>query len=617
MLDWLFSAEALGAFLTCFATLMIFSFLYKDNPYYKFAEHVFVGTSTGYGITLVWFQILRPNLVDRLLPPVDAVKQLLFRQGRLLPEDYLAYEVGLWERLAHGQFIYYLFLALGILMLFKISRKLHWLSRWPLAYVIGAFAGIQIIQSAQGALIPQLEATMKDFTGRETITTTLTEGGVLPLGELEARRAHQVATISGWMAPLDSAGAVRAGTAWQRELEIRLNRLASVDDPAAAGVGVRDAFKTMRVRQAELVSRDTDFEALLCRELGGRPLEEALLVAAGQEPGLEDSTRAARLETLVLRREDLARLEQELAPWQERLALVSTRVWLEFPLGRAALVEGFAPRLELPPPVAAEALAFPPDRPPLVQVLKESGFTGGAARDWSLPVTRRLADSLLSEVNPRPDRLADWNAAQLDDLLRRLAPVPGSLRAELEARLDLFAHLPAEARAAAETDFLAFWSRGLRRELRDLRQTWLLGTIATHSSPELSTPFTREQSAALRADPAAYLAAHGVEVSAGQVRLRMLVEILSNLLVVLGVCAGVFYFFFSKKHTGALGAVSKVGIAFLMMSFGASFGYTVMGRISLAIGRFQDLLAWPWMAGTALVVLVVALALESRRMAKA
>jgi hypothetical protein len=98
-----------------------------------------------------------------------------------------------------------------------------------------------------------------------------------------------------------------------------------------------------------------------------------------------------------------------------------------------------------------------------------------------------------------------------------------------------------------------------------------------------------------------------------KVRTGMAVEILSNLLVLVGVCAGIFYFFFSKKHTGALGVVSKVGIAFLMMSFGASFGYTVMGRISLAIGRFQDLLAWPWMAGTALIVLVVALAVESRR----
>jgi len=36
--------------------------------------------------------------------------------------------------------------------------------------------------------------------------------------------------------------------------------------------------------------------------------------------------------------------------------------------------------------------------------------------------------------------------------------------------------------------------------------------------------------------------------------------------------------------------VSKVGIWFLMVSFGASFGYTIMGRLSLLIGRVQFLL---------------------------
>lgn len=36
--------------------------------------------------------------------------------------------------------------------------------------------------------------------------------------------------------------------------------------------------------------------------------------------------------------------------------------------------------------------------------------------------------------------------------------------------------------------------------------------------------------------------------------------------------------------------VQKLGIFTLMLSFGASFGYTVMGRISLAIGRAQELL---------------------------
>ncbi len=586
----LFSVEVLGAFLVCFSTLMIFSFLYQDNPFYKFAEHVFVGVSTGYGVVLVWFQILRPNLINRLLPPVDAVRQQLFRAGQLAPEAYPDHPVSLLERLAHGQFIYYVFLALGILMLFKISRKLHWLSRWPLAYVIGAFAGIQIIQAAQGALVPQLEATMKDFSGKETVVTAMESAGVLPQGEMGARRQAQVDWIADWLQALgeDSSRAAAAGLAWQGELEQRLNGLAGLSDIEAPESRVREGFKAMRVGQAAVVGADAEFERLLCAGLGGMPVEESL-PAPGQLP------------------------TTELAPWQDRLVLVATRVWLESPAGRAGLLEACGRYLDLAPAVAAEALAFPAGRPPLVQLLKSEGFPAERQPDWSLPVTRRLADSLLSEVNPRPVLLGEWKAEQVRNLLARLAPLDGGYRSELQAQLAIFAGLPDSARRAADAAFLSYWRAGVLRELRLLRQGWLRHTIALHTSPDRVTPYTRLQLDAFRRDPAGFLEPYGVTGSPTQMRVNMLVEILSNLLVVIGVCAGVFYFFFSKKHTGALGVVSKVGIAFLMMSFGASFGYTVMGRISLAIGRFQDLLAWPVMAGTALLVLIVALYLESRR----
>jgi len=57
------------------------------------------------------------------------------------------------------------------------------------------------------------------------------------------------------------------------------------------------------------------------------------------------------------------------------------------------------------------------------------------------------------------------------------------------------------------------------------------------------------------------------------------------IIVVVGVVSTLIYFYFSKEHTGALGVTAKVGIWFIMISFGAHFGYTVMGRVSLLIGR--------------------------------
>ncbi|MDH5187136.1 MAG: hypothetical protein OEW70_08755, partial [candidate division WOR-3 bacterium] len=65
---------------------------------------------------------------------------------------------------------------------------------------------------------------------------------------------------------------------------------------------------------------------------------------------------------------------------------------------------------------------------------------------------------------------------------------------------------------------------------------------------------------------------------------------INNVLIVIGVITTLFYFYFSREHKGILGASSRLGIIFIMVAFGASFGYTVMARISLLIGRVYFLL---------------------------
>ena len=71
----------------------------------------------------------------------------------------------------------------------------------------------------------------------------------------------------------------------------------------------------------------------------------------------------------------------------------------------------------------------------------------------------------------------------------------------------------------------------------------------------------------------------GVMEGAG-VGARLLVAVL------LGLCAAAPFLAFSRFKPW----VSRFGVLTLMLSFGASFGYTVMGRISLAIGRAQEML---------------------------
>lgn len=71
-------------------------------------------------------------------------------------------------------------------------------------------------------------------------------------------------------------------------------------------------------------------------------------------------------------------------------------------------------------------------------------------------------------------------------------------------------------------------------------------------------------------------------------------DIIGNIVVAVGTFTGLIYFFFSKEHKGAFGGAAKVGIFFLMVTFGASFGYTVMSRISLLLGRI-DFLMGDWL----------------------
>lgn len=71
-------------------------------------------------------------------------------------------------------------------------------------------------------------------------------------------------------------------------------------------------------------------------------------------------------------------------------------------------------------------------------------------------------------------------------------------------------------------------------------------------------------------------------------------EVLGTYVILVGVITGLIYFFFSKEHKGAFGGAAKIGIFFLMITFGASFGYTVMSRMSLFIGR-MDFLLGDWL----------------------
>lgn len=144
----------LGIWVAALLTLFVFSFLYKDNPLYKFAEHLFVGVSAGYYIVLNFWTVVMPNLVDplvRAFTGVDPVTHAKVVQvggpfaGSL--GDYRA-----WF-LIPG--------VLGVLLFVRLIGRGEWLSRWPLAVIIGVYAGLKTTGFAQGDLVAQVQASLQ------------------------------------------------------------------------------------------------------------------------------------------------------------------------------------------------------------------------------------------------------------------------------------------------------------------------------------------------------------------------------------------------------------------------------------------------------------------------
>lgn len=118
-------------------TLCCFTFLIKDNPFYRFAEHLFVGVSAGYYLSTISFhQVLKPNLLAKIWPTYFASGTA----AEATPE-YILIIPGL----------------LGLLMLFRFSSNLSWVSRFTVAFVMGVSTGIAVVTSAEQYLIPQVK----------------------------------------------------------------------------------------------------------------------------------------------------------------------------------------------------------------------------------------------------------------------------------------------------------------------------------------------------------------------------------------------------------------------------------------------------------------------------
>jgi len=121
------SFEAISNIVAAFLTLCIFSFLYKDNPFYKFAEHLLVGVSMGYAIPLLYENAFIPFVY----------RPIFFE----------------------NKFLLIIPAIMGIMYIFRFTKNLSWLSRYPIVFSMG-IVGMGVPMSMHSSVLVQMRNAM-------------------------------------------------------------------------------------------------------------------------------------------------------------------------------------------------------------------------------------------------------------------------------------------------------------------------------------------------------------------------------------------------------------------------------------------------------------------------
>lgn len=121
----------IGGWLAAGLTIFLFSFLYKDNPFFKIAEHLYLGAGMGWlfqvSVTNVW------------IPKI-------------------------WEPVSNGELLVIIPSIMGLSLLTQFIPKISWISRYGFTFMMGYGSGLYIPAGLSTDFMSQIEGTIKPFS---------------------------------------------------------------------------------------------------------------------------------------------------------------------------------------------------------------------------------------------------------------------------------------------------------------------------------------------------------------------------------------------------------------------------------------------------------------------
>jgi len=173
--------RTIGLWAAAFFTLAVFSFLIRDNPAYKFTESVVVGVSAAYWMVTAFWDTLVPKLFHPLAP---ALITRYFMPSLEPPKAPPGFE---WAaNLAGDPTVAFAMalvpLALGVLLLCRLANRTAWLGIFPLAFIVGTFAGLKFVQFTESDLLAQVATMLNPLVVIKH--TAVTAAGAAPAVDL-------------------------------------------------------------------------------------------------------------------------------------------------------------------------------------------------------------------------------------------------------------------------------------------------------------------------------------------------------------------------------------------------------------------------------------------------
>ena len=125
-------------------TLAIFSFVVRENPFYRFFEHLFIGIAAGWGVVLTIQTFLWP----RILVPLFGLDLVRYPDGSMS---------GGYNR---WMLLYIVPMIFGLFYYFIYSARYNWIAKLVIGFSLGAGGGLAF-EGFFNQMLPQLKSSFK------------------------------------------------------------------------------------------------------------------------------------------------------------------------------------------------------------------------------------------------------------------------------------------------------------------------------------------------------------------------------------------------------------------------------------------------------------------------